>query len=509
MIPLIEAAQAHNLAHPEPEPPFLTPLLSPQDAPLLRALDRHRFLHAAAFSTPGHKGGQSAESDVVALLGSEIFASDIWLNMEDHDQALGEAETLAAMAWGADRSWFLVNGSSSGNHSFMLGHVRPGDKVIIGRDAHRSMQTALVMSGAVPISVAPTILPDLHMNAGIDPDAVARALEEHPDARLVVITSPNYHGISSDLRTICAIAHGHGVPVFVDAAWGAHFGFHPAFGESAMAAGADAAIVSVHKTLSALSQGALLLANDDRLDLQRLGGAVRATQTTSRCLPILVSIDAARRQMASHGWELLCRTLALAGKAKELLGTIPEIEVIDSARLGASVHAIDPTRLVIDTHRLGVSGGVIERILREEFGVAPEMSDAAGIVCLVTIGDTTASIESLVGAIQQVAARYPLVSGHGQTPVSRSVGNAILPSEQVMSPRDAYYAQTERVMFADAVGRTCAELIVPYPPGIPVLAPGERITADKVSYLTTSSAGSLHCPGASDPTLTTVAVTIQ
>lgn len=488
--------------------PQLTPLLSQQDTPLLRALNRHRSLHTAAFSTPGHKGGPSVELDTVALLGTELFASDVWLNMQDHDRALSEAESLAADAWGADRSWFLVNGSSSGNQALLLGHLRPGDKVIIGRDAHRSMQSALVMSGAIPISIAPGIHSDLEMNTGIDPASVRTALKEHPDARLIVVTSPTYHGVSSDLGSICDIAHQHHVPVFVDAAWGAHFGFHPAFGRSALQAGADAAVVSVHKTLSALSQGALLLANGNRIDLHRLSGAVRATQTTSRSLPILVSIDTARRQMAGGGWDLLDRTIDLAEQAKASLAQIPGIDVIDGPRLGPSVHALDPTRLVIDTHRLGFSGNEVERILREEFGVAPEMSDAAGIVCLITIGDTTASIDRLIDAMNQVASRSIESERSQPTLISRSVGRAILPSEQMMNPRDAFYADTRSISLVDSVGRTSAELIVPYPPGIPVVAPGERITAEKVAYLSLAATSGLHCPGASDPSLSRILVTV-
>lgn len=476
------------------------------DAPLVSALEHYQAQQTVSFSTPGHKQGSGLEADIQRILGKTVFDADVWLNMADLDSALLQAEDLAADAWGAGSAYFLINGSSSGNHALLLAQLQPGDEVIIARDAHRSMLAGLIATGATPIFVAPALHPELGISSGIDPSDISQALHEHPNARLVVVTSPSYHGVASDIASIARAAHEFEVPLYVDQAWGAHLRFHPSLPVSAMEAGADAAVISTHKTLSSLSQGAVLLVQGDRIDTSRLRATVRMAQSSSRSLPVLLSLDTARRQMALHGWALMELTMALAARARAGLQAIPGIDLVDAARLGLPGERFDSTRLVIDTCGLGLDGFTVERILRDEFGIAPEMSDRAGIVCLITIGDTRQSVDSLVNALSLLSREKFDAGSQFRYSPPRSVGQAIAPGEMALTPREAFFAKSHAVPLPVAIGEIAAELIVPYPPGIPVLVPGERIGWDKLMYLAEISTRGARCAGAADPRLLTLRV---
>jgi arginine/lysine/ornithine decarboxylase len=313
--------------------------------------------------------------------------------------------------------------------------------------------------------------------------------------------------VASDVAGVVDVAHERHVPVYVDEAWGAHFAFHPRLPPSAMASGADAAVASVHKLLAALSPGAILNARGPYLDLGRLASAVRITQTTSPFVPLLASIDACRRQMALHGEILLDRTIALAAAARHRIEQIPRLRVLDAARLGLPADRHDATRLVIDVQGLGLTGIEVERELRRRFGVAPEMSDLVGIVCLVTVGDTPRSIDRLVTALARIA-REPRRASRPIDGLLRSSAGAVAASPQRLTPREAYFAPARSSPLAAAIGKVAAELIVPYPPGIPVLTPGEVITGEKVDYLRLAAAAGIHICGAADRELGSVRVVV-
>src|SRR3954447_6288483 len=308
-------------------------------APILEGIARYREMGMTSFATPGHKLGIGACAELIGLFGKSALLSDIPVSGGVDDIHFTEdiwrqAEDLGAAAWGADRTFYLVNGSSTGNHAFLISMLGPGDEVIIARDIHKSMMVALIHTGARPIYVAPRMHSDLNVGLGIDPADIARALDEHPNAKLVALVSPSYCGVSSDLETIVSISHARGVPVYVDEAWGPHFHFHPALPVSAMAAGADGSVASTHKVLGALTQSAILNAQGPRVDLGRLSGAVGMSQTTSPAAFVLASIDACRRQMALHGEALLDRTIALAEEARRRLHAIPGVTVLDPEQLG-------------------------------------------------------------------------------------------------------------------------------------------------------------------------------
>ncbi|MCC7021668.1 MAG: aminotransferase class V-fold PLP-dependent enzyme [Thermomicrobiales bacterium] len=476
-------------------------------APILDGITDYLHRGIVPFSTPGHKLGVGADAELREVLGEAVLRADIPLGGGVGDthfsgEALRAAEALAADAWNADRSFFLLNGSSAGNHAFLLAAVGPGDKVIVSRDLHKSLLVALILTGAEPVYLSPRLHPELNVGLGITADQVAAALDRHPDAKLVALVSPSYCGVPSDLAAIAAIAHARGVTVHVDEAWGPHFPFHPALPPSAMTSGVDGAVTSMHKVLGSLTQAAILNVRAGLVDPDRVRTTVGMAQTTSPSALILASIDAARRQMALHGRDLLDRTVALAADARRRLQAIPGIAVLDAEELG--IAEFDLTKLVVDVDALGITGYEAEQALRYRFGVGPEMSDLVGLVFLITIGDTPESVDRLVDAFATLSREHS--RGGGRRAELRSSGTVIAPGRQAMTPREAFFAQAKATPLAAANGEVSAELVIPYPPGIPVLAPGEIITDDKIAYLREGAAHGMYLSGPADPTLATIRV---
>ncbi|HEY7031101.1 MAG TPA: hypothetical protein VH482_07240 [Thermomicrobiales bacterium] len=489
---------------------YQRPHLNHTRVPMVEGIVRYRESQIAPFSTPGHKQGLGMDPQLRELYGDDAFLSDIPVSGGADDLhftwgTLRQAEDLGADAWGADRTFYLVNGSSTGNHAYLLATLRPGDEVVVARDIHKSLLVALIHTGAKPVYVAPRLHPDLDVGLGIAAADVAATLDAHPNAKLVALVSPSYCGVSSDLRAISAVAHGRGVPVYVDEAWGPHFHFHPALPASAMASGIDGAVASTHKVLGAITQSAILNVQGSLVDARRVENAVGMTQTTSPAAYILASIDACRRQMVLRGRELLETTIALAGEARRRLQRIPGVDVLDGERLG--VETYDLTKLLIDVHGLRMTGFDVEEALRRRFRIVPELSDLTGIMCLITVGDTQESINRLIHAFETLSAeRRVHLNGNGNGAVMRSSGVAIAPGVQAMSPRDAFYAPSRAIPLREAIGEVSAELVIPYPPGIPVLAPGDVISAEKVEYLAFGGAHGMYISGASDARLETIKV---
>jgi arginine/lysine/ornithine decarboxylase len=472
--------------------------------PLLEALRRYQETIAAPFSAPGHKRGIGASRELQVLLGEDAFATDVWLGIGAHDPAQRAAEDLAADAWGADRTFFLVNGSSSGTHAFLLSTLMPGDEVVIARDVHQSVLTGLVLTGARPIWITPRLHPELDLSLGVDPSDVARALDAHPATKLVVLTSPTYHGIVSDVAAIAAVAHARGVAVYVDEAWGAHLPFHPALPPSALASGADVAVTSAHKLLATPRQGALLNVRSDLVDVDRVATTVRLTQTTSPSMPILVGLDGCRHQMVLEGKGLLERAIGLAVAARRRLGALPGVAVLGARQFGSV--ACDPTRLVIDVQGLGMTGFAVEHVLRQRFGVTPAMSERTGIVCVITIGDMPQSVDRLVDAFTTLAAERRWTRSSRGRVGSWGYRTLLTPGCQRLSPREAFFARSHTVPLDEAIGQVAAELVIPYPPGIPAVVPGEVLAAEIAEYLREGLWCGMHLRAAADPELATIRV---
>jgi arginine/lysine/ornithine decarboxylase len=473
--------------------------------PIVEAMHQYQKAGTVSFSTPGHKHGAGFDPALRTLLGNQLGAADVWLNTAEYSATLALAEELAAATWGAERSFFLTNGSSGGNHAFLLASLTSGDEVIVGRDLHQSFLTGLILTGARPVYVAPRLHPELGVGLGVDPSAVADALDAHPEAKLVAIVSPTYWGVASDVAGVSAVAHQNGVPLYVDGAWGPHFGFHPTLPSAPLDCGADGSVISPHKLLSGLSQAAVLHVQGSRVDAGRVATAVAMTRTTSPLLPVLASLDACRRQMALAGELLLDRALMLAERARYRLRAVPGVELLDASRLNLSQRYVDQTRLVIDVAGLGLTGFAAEQALRHRHAIAPEMSDLLSVICVITPWDSLTGVDRLIAALSALAAERGFTKP-AMSASLRSIAAAITPGIQALTPREAYFAPTRAVPLAEAVGAVVAEPVVPYPPGIPVLTPGEIVSPDKVAYLCAVVMEGMHIRGPADPTLRTVRV---
>ena len=470
------------------------PLGLAADAPLLAGWLNWMALAEAGrlspMSTPGHKQRQDLTGAVVA--------GDVPLyggvdSIKHADRLLADAEARAAALWGADWCRFSVAGSTHGNQTFCLALGQPGQEVIITRTLHRSLLLGLVLAGLRPVWVRPEIDPGSGLPAAVAVPTVRDALAAHPGACGVILGDPSYVGTTGDLAGHARAAHEAGVPLVVDAAWAAYLGFHPDLPRHAIAAGADAMVTSAHKTLPAYTQGALLLARTDRLDAARLNRAFEATHTTSPAGSIVASIDAARALLARHGPELCGRLLRGVAAARRRLREVPGLNVLDGP-------GVDPAKLVVLLAGTGAHGIAVEADLIAA-GMPVEMGDRDTVIPVPAIADDEDRLAAFTEALIASVERHRGAPRHPAAAAAWTVE-----PQTVLSPREAFFAANETVTAEAAIGRVSAELVAPYPPGVPVLAPGELITAETLDALREVVADGGRIAYAADPTLATFQV---
>ncbi|MDI9640764.1 aminotransferase class I/II-fold pyridoxal phosphate-dependent enzyme [Geitlerinema splendidum] len=486
--------------------------------PLLTALQELANKPDAAFYAPGHKRGVGVSPQLRDVLGEQVFRADL-PELPELDNlfapcgAIADAQNLAAEAFGAERTWFLVNGSTCGVMAAILATCGEGDKMILPRNVHQSAIAGLILSGAIPIFVTPEYDPNLDLAHSITPNAIANALQVHPDAKAVMLVYPTYYGACGDVGAIAQICHQHGIPLLVDEAHGPHFAFHPDLPPSALASGADLAVQSAHKVLGAMTQASMLHLQGQRIDCDRISQALRLLQSTSPSYLLLASLDATRQQMALHGEALMSKTLELAKHGYAQIAQIPDLSVLQASHTPGFL-ALDPTRISVNLGHLGISGYEADEILRQQFGVTAELPSTQHLTFIISLGNTLADIEKMVNAFRQLTQTRKALSlpSQEQTVFSRWKEEFLFihPSSfrlyPSLSPRQAFFAATERVPIERADERICAEMICPYPPGIPALMPGEEINLATLDYLhqVLNLGGSLT--GCSDPTLKTIKV---
>ncbi|HCU94882.1 MAG TPA: decarboxylase [Actinobacteria bacterium] len=444
-------------------------------------------------SVPGHKQRQGLTGAVVA--GDVPLYGGID-TIKRADVLLADARQRAARLWGADWCQFSVAGSTHGNQALALAVGSPGREVIITRNLHRSLLLGLVLAGLRPVWVLPERDPATGLPGAVAVDTVRAALAAHPDACAVFLGDPSYVGSTGDLAGHARAAHEAGVPLIVDAAWAAHLGFHPDLPQHAIAAGADAMVTSAHKALPACTQGALVLARTGRLDPARLDRAFEATHTTSPAGAIAASIDAARALLARDGRWLCARLLRVVKTAREQLAQVPGVSVLDGP-------GVEPSKLVVLLAGTGAHGHAVEADLIAA-GMPVEMADRDTIVPVVTIADDEDSMARFTTALVAAIERH---RGAPRRPLP-SPAWSVTPA-MTLSPRDAFFAQNETVGADAAVGRISAELVAPYPPGVPVLAPGEIITAEALAALRAADADGGRIAYAADPSLATFQVVVS
>ena len=471
------------------------------------------------FHTPGHMQGRGSELSFREFVGDNILAIDLtpMPGIDDLLQPIAsirEAQELAADAYGADHTFFLINGSTSGNQCMMMAALNPGEKIAVPRNSHKSMLGGLVMSGAHPIYMQPAVDQEMHMDNAVTPGTVARTLAEHPDVKAVYIVSPTYYGVAADLVEIERVTHAAGKLLLVDEAWGPHFHFHPALPVSATQARADLSINSTHKMLSAFSQCAMLHQIGDRVRLDRLKSVLKIFLSTSPNLPMIASLDVARMQMATQGAALLSQTIDLAQDTRRRLNLIEGVYCFGEEIQGREgVFDLDPTKMTVRVTGMGYTGYEASEILRRRYNIQVELADLFNVVALFTIGTTREAAERLVFAFEEMAREdRPLdmyaPSGILEQRLKRGTYRMPQIPPMRMLPRDAFLADTEFVPFKDSAGRICAETISPYPPGIPVISPGEEISEDLIDYLRLELKAGVRIQGPYDDELKIIRVVV-
>ena len=454
--------------------------LSQENAPIYEALERFRRMRIVPFDVPGHKHGRG-NKELVELLGERCVSIDV-NSMKPLDNlchpvsVIKDAEQLAAEAFHASHAFLMVGGTTSSVQAMVLSCCKKGDKIILPRNVHRSVINALVLCGAIPIYVNPDVDHNLGISLGMKVSQVEMAIQKHPDAVAVFVNNPTYYGICSDLRSIVKKAHAHGMKVLVDEAHGTHFYFGENLPVSAMEAGADMASVSMHKSGGSLTQSSFLLVGPS-MHAGYVRQIINLTQTTSGSYLLLSSLDISRRNLALRGRETFEKVMELAEYARSEINEIPGFYAFSKELInGDSVFDFDVTKLSVHTLEVGLAGIEVYDLLRDEYDIQIEFGDFGNVLAYLSIGDRKRDVERLVSALSEISRRF------GKEKVDL-LEQEYIPPLVAVSPQDAFYAPKEALPLEHCVGRICSEFVMCYPPGIPLLAPGEQVTQAIVEHI--------------------------
>ena len=470
--------------------------LDQNQAPIYEAMVKLRKKRIVPFDVPGHKRGRG-NPELVELLGEKCVGIDVNSmkpldNLGHPISIIRDAEELAAHAFGASHAFLMIGGTTSSVQTMILSTCKAGDKIILPRNVHKSAINALVLCGAIPIYIEMSVDPKIGIALGLENDRVAKTIKDHPDAKAILINNPTYYGICSDLRVLTKMAHEAGMMVLVDEAHGAHLHFTGKLPISAMDAGADMAAVSMHKSGGSLTQSSLLLIGE-QMNPEYVRQIINLTQSTSASYLLMASLDISRRNLALRGKESFEKVIELSEYARREINAIGGYyayskELID----GVSVCDFDVTKLSVYTQGIGLTGIEVYDLLRDEYDIQIEFGDIGNILAYISIGDRIQDIERLVGALADIKRLY---SRDGKNLIA---GEYIQP-ELVLSPQEAFYSERKSLTLDESVGQVCGEFVMCYPPGIPILAPGERITQEIVDYIQFAKERGCSLQGTEDP----------
>jgi len=455
-------------------------LLRQQRAPIYEALQRYKTMRIVPFDVPGHKQGRG-NPELKEFLGEKCLAVDVNSmrpldNLGHPVSVIKEAEELLADAFGAAHGFFIVNGTTQAVQTMILSVCKKGDEIIMPRNVHKSALNALILCGAVPVYVNPGINKRLGIPLGMSVRDVEKAIKEHPEAKAVFVNNPTYYGICSDLKTITELAHRHNMYVLVDEAHGTHFYFGEEMPLNAMQAGADMSAVSMHKTGGSLSQSSLLLINKN-MNKGHVRQILNLTQTTSASYLLLVSLDLARRNLALNGKDIFAKVTALANYAREEINKIGGYYAFGRELInGDSFFDYDLTKLSVHTRDIGLAGIEVYDILRDEYDIQIEFGDIGNFLAVISVGDRALTLERLVSSLSEIKRLY-------MRDKTGMFEHEYISPQVAMTPQQAFYAEKYTVPIKDSAGCISAEHVMAYPPGIPVLAPGERITKEIIEYI--------------------------
>lgn len=474
--------------------------------PLAEAMQRYKLNRVVPFDVPGHKQGKG-NPQLRELLGSKCLSLDVNSmkpldNLQHPVSVIKEAEALAADAFGAESAFFIVNGTTAAVQGMIMTACKKGDKIILPRNVHISAINSLVLCGAEPVYVNPGVNNELGIPLGMTVNDVLKAIEENPGAKAVLVNNPTYYGICSDLKSIVKAAHEHGMLVLVDEAHGTHFYFGESMPVSAMAAGADMAAVSMHKTGGSLTQSSILLTGGS-VNPERVRQILNLTQTTSASYLLMSSLDVSRRNLALDGKEIFKKVTDLASYARDEINEIGGYYAYGKELTkNEAVYDFDLTKLSVFTRSIGLAGIEVYDILRDDYGIQIEFGDLGNILAIISVGDTELMIERLIAAMNEIKRL------HEKDTKGMFEHEYITPILE-MIPQKAFYAESKSVPLESSGGCICTEYVMCYPPGIPVLAPGERITAEIIEYIKYAKDRGCMMMGTQDSELNNIKVVLQ
>ena len=474
-------------------------------APIKDALEQLRAMRIVPFDVPGHKRGKG-NPELTDFLGKRCLEIDV-NSMKSLDNlghpvsVIREAEELAADAFAAKYAFLIVNGTTAAVQAMIFSCIKHGDKIILPRNIHKSVLGALVLCGGVPVYIETPVHPRLQIGLGMTSDAVKAAIAAAPDAKAILVNNPTYYGICSDIRELSRLAHEAGMLLLADEAHGAHLYFGENLPASAMAAGADLSAVSMHKSGGSLTQSSFLLCGNG-IDAEQLRQVINLTQTTSASYLLLASLDISRKNLALNGVEIFRHVVELANYARNEINRIGTYyaysrELVD----GDAVFDFDVTKLAVETSGTGLTGAEVYDLLRDEYDIQAELGDTSNMLAYVSVGDRVQEIERLCGALSEISRRFrrppetlPLYS------MPRVVVKA--------SPQQAFYAKQMSLPICECEGKICGEVVMSYPPGIPILSPGELVTKDAVDYILFAKEHGCFLSGTHDPTVSCLNVLV-
>ena len=454
--------------------------LSQVNAPIYEALRKFRRMRVVPFDVPGHKRGRG-NMELTEFLGEDCMNVDV-NSMKPLDNlchpvsVIKDAEMLAAEAFGAANAFFMVGGTTSAVQSMIMYACKEGDKIIMPRNVHRSAINAIILTGAVPVYVNPDVNHKLGIALGMSVSQVEQAIRENPDAKAIMVNNPTYYGICSDLKRITELAHAHGMLVLVDEAHGTHFYFGDNFPLTAMAAGADCASVSMHKSGGSLTQSSFLLMGKN-INADYMRQVINLTQTTSASYLLLSSLDISRKRLALSGKEIFAQTVEMAEYARSEINGIGGYYAYSRELInGDSIFDFDVSKLSIYTLPIGLAGIEVYDLLRDEYDIQIEFGDIGNVLAYISVGDRKRDIERLISALAEIKRRF------GKSSADMLTQEYISPVV-AETPRKAFYASKRSLPLDEAAGHVCSEFVMCYPPGIPILAPGELITPEIIEYI--------------------------
>lgn len=481
--------------------------MNQEETPLFNALMEYVDRNTLPFHVPGHKKGVGIDSEFKNFIGANPFKIDVTVfklvdSLHHPTGPIKKAQELAADAYGAEASFFSINGTSGAIQAMIMSAVNDGDKIIVPRNVHKSITAGIILSGAVPIFMQPELDKKLGIAHGVPPETVKRTLEEHPDAKAVLIINPTYYGVATDLKKIAEIVHSHNIPLLVDEAHGPHLAFSDKLPLSALEAGADICAQSTHKIIGSLTQASLLHVNSKYISPKRVQQILNIIQTTSPSYILMASLDCARRQIALEGNELLQKTIELCTYTRNEINKIPGFYCFGEEVLGMpGSYRFDPTKLTISSRELGITGFELDTILADKYHIQMELSDFYNVLAVGSFGDTKEGMDKLLKALKEISAEY----FENKESIQDFLDIPAIP-KKILNPREAFYSDKVSIPIKESLGKISGEFLLAYPPGIPLLCPGEEITQDVLDYVEDLKRANLYVQGTEDPTVSNIKV---